>query len=63
MSERFTAVIKIVKVDETTTRDRGVVDKQKQDTELLAVTLRSKTLEGLIKQTKGHLDLVEDHTA
>jgi hypothetical protein len=66
VTERFTAVLKIVKVEETTptTRDRGVVDAtSKKDTELLSITIRSKTLEGLLSKSKAHLDLVEDHTA
>jgi hypothetical protein len=64
MSERFTAVIKIVKVEETApTRDRGVVDPaSKKDTELLAITVRNQTLEGLISKSISHLQLVEDHT-
>lgn len=62
MPERFTAVLKIVKVEETTARDRGVVEKSKQDTELLAITIRNQTLEGLIAKSIAHLELVEDHT-
>lgn len=60
MSERFTAIIKIVKVEETTkpNGDRGVIPNK--DTELAAITVRGKSLAGLVAATKGHLDLVVD---
>lgn len=56
MPERFTANIKIVKVVETV--DRG--QHTSKDTELLALTVRDTTLEGLIRKTQKHLDLVEE---
>lgn len=56
MLERYTSVIKIVKVVETV--DRG--QHTSKDTELLSLTVRDTTLEGLIKKTQAHLSLVEE---
>lgn len=61
MSERFTAVIKIVKVEDQPSTTRGM-EPGKKDTELLQITVRTTSLEGLIAKSKAHLDLVEDHT-
>lgn len=64
MPERYTAVLKIVKIDETIDRGTGRGDDRhiSKDTELLAITIRNKTLEGLIAKSIAHLELVEDHT-
>lgn len=62
MSERFTAVIKIIKVETVPgTRDRGVKDPDtSKDTELANIVVRHNTLDYLLAKVKGHLDLVED---
>lgn len=62
MSERFTAVIKIIKVETVPgTRDRGVKDPDTStDTELANIVVRNTSLESLLAKTKAHLDLVED---
>lgn len=62
MPERYTSVIKIVKVVETPERDsrHQTTPASTKDTELLSLTVRDTTLEGLIKKTQAHLSLVEE---
>lgn len=64
MSTRFTAVIKIVKVEETaavTSRyDNQNVPASSKDTELANIVVRNVSLENLLAKTKSHLDLVEE---
>lgn len=62
MPERFTANIKIVKVVETPERDsrHQTTPPSSKDTELLMLTVRDTTLEGLIRKTSAHLALVEE---
>jgi hypothetical protein len=62
MPERFTANIKIVKVVETIAPGSGRGDDRttSKDTELLMLTVRDTTLEGLIRKTSAHLALVEE---
>jgi len=62
MSTRFTAVIKIIKVEVVPgTRDRGVKDPDtSKDTELANIVVRNTHLENLLEKVKGHLDLVEE---
>lgn len=62
MSERFTAVIKIIKVQDARPLprgDRGIQEKS-VDTELASIVVRASTLSRLVEATKGHLDLVVD---
>lgn len=65
MSTRFTAVIKIVKVEETAavtgryTNDKGTPATSK-DTELANIVVRNTDLNSLLTKTKAHLDLVEE---
>jgi len=65
MSTRFTAVIKIVKVEETAAvsgryaNDKGTPATSK-DTELANIVVRNTSLESLLAKTKAHLDLVEE---
>lgn len=65
MSTRFTAVIKIVKVEETAavpgrySNDAGTPATSK-DTELANIVVRNTDLISLLTKTKAHLDLVED---
>lgn len=65
MSTRFTAVIKIVKVEETPETRSGynnqtVTPAMSKDTELASIIVRNSDLEGLLIKAKGHLDLVEE---
>ena len=57
-TERFTAVINIVKVTEDSGTGRG--DDKKWNTELANIVVRNATLENLVGKAKAHLDLVED---
>lgn len=61
MSTRFTAVIKIIKVEPGTGLSvRGPQDAKDKDTELANIVVRNSSLESLLAKTKAHLDLVED---
>ena len=65
MSTRFTAVIKIVKVEETPavtgrySNDKGTPATSK-DTELANIVVRNKDLLTLVEKVTAHLELVED---
>ncbi len=63
MPERFTAVLKIVKVTGEYTGSGTQRSLNEKDIELLSTTVRAKTLEGVVNLSKAHLDLVEDYTA
>lgn len=65
MSDRFTAIIKIVKVTETSGTGLSVRGQRdaaptSTDTELASIVVRNIDLASLITKTKAHLDLVED---
>ena len=65
MSTRFTAVIKIVKVEETPETRSGynnqnVTPASSKDIELASIVARNVSLENLLARVKGHLDLVEE---
>jgi hypothetical protein len=66
MSTRFTAVIKIVKVEEKPAvlgryaNQPEISPATRQDTELASIIVRNSDLEGLLIKAKGHLDLVEE---
>jgi hypothetical protein len=65
MSTRFTAVIKIIKVEETPETRTGynsqtITPATSKDTELANIVVRNTNLEALLAKTKGHLDLVEE---
>lgn len=63
MSERYTAVIKIVKVETTPPPPRGNVPgaEHTKDTELASIVVRNGSLASLIEKAKAHLDLVEEN--
>lgn len=64
MSTRFTAVIRIVKVEETAAvtgrYENQNVPATSKDTELANIVVRNVNLESLLAKTKAHLDLVEE---
>jgi hypothetical protein len=57
-TERYTAVIKIVKVREDEGTGRG--DDKKWDTELANIVVRNDSLTALLTKVKAHLDLVDE---
>lgn len=66
MSTRFTAVIKIVKVEEKPAvlgryaNQPEISPATRQDTELANIVVRNTDLISLLTKTKAHLDLVEE---
>jgi len=54
---KYTAVIKIIEINEST-RDRGVVEKGSHR-ELIDLEVRSATLEGIKTKINGHVALVD----
>lgn len=54
---RYTAFVKIVRVEEHEGTGRG--DDKKFDTELANLVVRNPNLESLVGKVKAHLDLVE----
>lgn len=64
MSTRFTAVIKIVKVEETEAVIGRYENQNKpatsKDTELANIVVRNGKLSDLLAKTKAHLDLVAE---
>lgn len=61
MTKRYTAVLKIVEIDEPDRESqprRHQDGNGKHDSELLSVTLRSKSLEGLKAHLTAHVALV-----
>jgi hypothetical protein len=66
MSTRFTAVIKIVKVEETPavtgrySNQPDISPAKREDTELANIVVRNTDLASLLTKTKAHLDLVEE---
>lgn len=58
MSKRFTAVLKVVQVEENAGTGRG--DDRKVDHEVVNITVRAKTLESLQEKLKAHIDLAEE---
>lgn len=63
MAKRYTAVLKIVEVEDHEpagqARRHAETVPAKTDSEILAVTLRSKSLEGLKAQLAAHVGLVD----
>ncbi len=67
MATRYTAVIKVIKVEETpatpgrySNPDAGTRATSK-DTELANIVVRNSDLASLLTKTKAHLDLVEEN--
>lgn len=64
MGNRYTAVIKIIKVEEGAAPTSSRYDKtEKQpdkDIELASIVVRNPTLAGIIDATKLHLDLITE---
>jgi hypothetical protein len=62
MANRYTAIIKIVKVEEgaapTSTRYEKSEKQPDKDIELASLVVRNSTLAGIIDATKLHLDLI-----
>jgi hypothetical protein len=58
MNSRYTAIIKIVRVDKDPGTGRG--DDKSFDTEIASLVVRNSSLEKVIAAAKGHLDLVEE---
>ena len=64
MSTRFTAVIKIVKVEETPEgrsghNNQNTTPATSKDTELANIVVRNTSLDVLLDKAKAHLDLVD----
>ncbi|MCC3299733.1 hypothetical protein [Arthrobacter caoxuetaonis] len=66
MNKRYTAIVKIVEVEETVAAgqprrhmDGAPNPSHKTDTEILSVTMRSESLEELKEQLAAHVGLVK----
>lgn len=63
MSKRYTAVIKLIRVEDVPPPPRGNVpgsEVKTRDVELANLVVRNTSLSNLIKAVKGHIDLVEE---
>ncbi len=64
MTKRYTAVIRIIEIDETTlTKGTGynqTVEKVSKDTELAKLEIRAGSLETLKSDIQAHVGLVKD---
>lgn len=56
---KYTAIIKIVEVNETSVRDRGVTESKKDSRELIDLEVRSNSLDGIKAKLNGHIALVD----
>jgi len=56
---KYTALIKIVEVNETSVRDRGENVTKKDSRELIDLEVRGNTLGKLIDKVQAHLSLVD----
>lgn len=59
MTKRYTAIVKVIEVEETVHRGTGRGDDKtiKQSQELLDIEVRASSLANIVAKIKGHVDL------